>query len=60
MRDCFVSVGLAPFKGTGTTSEFRKYTNHRRGSMAINKADVDEDTTCLGEVAAELQMVHDS
>ena len=36
---------------------FKKYTNHRRGTLAVKKADVDDDTTCLGEVATELEMV---
>ena len=34
---------------------YTKYTNHRRGTI-IKKADVD-GATCLGEVAAELEMV---
>ena len=51
MRKCFVDVGLVK----NTEGNYTKYTNHRRGTI-IKKADVD-GATCLGEVAAELEMV---
>ena len=51
MRKCFVDVGLVK----NTEGSYTKYTNHRRGTI-IKKADVD-GATCLGEVAAELEMV---
>ena len=64
MRQCFVDVGLSPFQGTGITDDgggvpfrFREYNNHRRGTLAFKVADADSQATCLGEVAAELQMV---
>ena len=52
MRKCFISVGLAP----DDQGAFKKYTNHRRGTLAITTAD-EKGYTCLGEVAAELEMV---
>ena len=54
MAQCFVSVGLAPDPSTGL---FVKYKNHRRGTMPIEKVDQKDDETCLGEIAAELEMV---
>ena len=54
MAQCFVSVGLAPDPSTGL---FVKYKNHRRGTMPIEKVDKKDDETCLGEIAAELEMV---
>ena len=63
MRKCFVGVGLA------ASSEGKFVTNmqQRKGSLAV-KVDLvpvdKDDTTTLGEVAAELEMVqregHDS
>ena len=54
MRDCFISVGLAPMKDT--EGSFQIYRNHRKGSLALKKVD-SPDSTCLGEVASELEMV---
>ena len=60
MRECFVNVGLAPFKGTGGAEcplEFYKYRNHRKGTMMpIKKIDTSDETSSLGEIVAELAM----
>ena len=48
--------GLRQSRTESDPPRFTVYKNHRRGSIAIKKIDA-EDTTCLGEVAAELQMV---
>ena len=52
MRKCFISVGLVK----DDKGAFKKYVNHRRGSMAIKRVDTPHDT-CLGELATELEMV---
>jgi hypothetical protein len=65
MKECFVAVGLAPshfkgydFDGKRVDLEFVTYRNHRRGSMPIKKDPHGTDeNSCLGEVAAELQMI---
>ena len=67
MRACFADVGLAPLDGdedgnavmgdgNAVPAKFKVYRNHRRGTMAIKKED-EEQAACLGEAAAELQMI---
>ena len=53
MRKCFVDVGLAK----GANDKYKKYVSQRRGTLAFKKADVKDDESSLGEVAAELEMV---
>lgn len=56
MKECFVSVGLAK---DPETLEFKTYSNHRRGTVAIKKtADTNQaDRISFGEVAGEVEMV---
>ena len=69
MRQCFINVGLAPCAGTGTTEpktcqvcgglQSPAWYNGIRGKRGpcAGPAGAEVDQTCLGEVAAELQMV---
>ena len=54
LHACFVGVGLAK---DPTTGEYKKYTTHRRGTLAIKKVDAGEETATFGEIATELEMV---
>jgi hypothetical protein len=54
MVNCFIGVGLAK---DPTTGEFKKYTSHRRGTLAIKKVDAGEETVAFMEQVTEIQMV---
>eukprot|EP00966_Prymnesium_polylepis_P241026 5574578-Prymnesium_polylepis.1 len=59
MVECFIQVGLAKIP---QLNEFKKYVNHRCGTLSGNLKDLtgapdSEESVSFGEVVAEVEML---